>query len=89
MKCSIMLHFIWVFTVCKNTQFGVSEYKRLKAKSRITCKFPFPRDSRCDNDVPDLANVEHLLSRNNIRKYCLRQLSFTAVLANLQVVRHV
>ena len=34
--------------------------------------------------------VEHrVFSRNNIRQYCLRQLSFTAVLANLQVVQHV
>ena len=24
MKCSIMLHFIWVFTVCKSTCLGVS-----------------------------------------------------------------
>ena len=24
MKCSIMLHFIWVFTVCQSTDLGVS-----------------------------------------------------------------
>ena len=24
MKCSIMLHFIWVFTVCKSTHLGIS-----------------------------------------------------------------
>ena len=33
--------------------------------------------------------VEHLFTRNNLRQYCLHQLSFTAILANLQVVQHV
>ena len=30
MKCSIMLHFIWVYTVCKSTHLEVSQYKGLK-----------------------------------------------------------
>ena len=30
MKCSIKLHFIWVFTVCQSTCLGVSVYKGLK-----------------------------------------------------------
>ena len=29
MKCSIMLHFIWVFTVCKSTHLGVSRIQRV------------------------------------------------------------
>ena len=30
MKCSIMLHFIWVFTVCQSTRLGVSSIQRVK-----------------------------------------------------------
>ena len=30
MKCRMMRHFIWVFTVCKNTRLGVSSIQRLK-----------------------------------------------------------
>ena len=30
MKCSIVLHFIWVFTVCKSAQLGVSRIQRVK-----------------------------------------------------------
>ena len=30
MKCSIMLHFIWVFTVCKSTRLGVSQIQAIK-----------------------------------------------------------
>ena len=30
MKCSIMLHFIWVFTVCQSTHLGVSRIQRVK-----------------------------------------------------------
>ena len=29
MKCSIMLHFIWVFTVCKSTRLVVSRIQRV------------------------------------------------------------
>ena len=29
MKCSIMLHFIWVFTVCKYTHLGVLRIQRV------------------------------------------------------------
>ena len=29
MKCSIMLHFIWVFIVYSSSRLGVSEYKGL------------------------------------------------------------
>ena len=29
MKCSMMLHFIWVFTVCKSTHLGVSPIQRV------------------------------------------------------------
>ena len=29
MKCSIMLHFIWAFTVCKSTCLGVSRIQRV------------------------------------------------------------
>ena len=29
MKCSIMLHFIWVFTVCQSTSLGVSRTERV------------------------------------------------------------
>ena len=31
-KCSIMLHFIWVFTVCKSTRLGVCRIQRIKIK---------------------------------------------------------
>ena len=37
MKCSIMLHFICVFTVCQNTYLGVSSIQRFK----IALKFIF------------------------------------------------
>ena len=30
MKCSIMLQFIWVLTVCKITHLGVSQIQRIK-----------------------------------------------------------
>ena len=30
MKCSIMLHLIWVYTACKSTRLGVSSIKRVK-----------------------------------------------------------
>ena len=30
MKCSIMLHFIWIFTVCQSTHLGVSHIQRVK-----------------------------------------------------------
>ena len=33
MKCRTMLHFIWVFTVCQSTQFGVSGLQRVKGKN--------------------------------------------------------
>ena len=29
MKCSIMLHFIWVFTICQSTSLGVSSIQRV------------------------------------------------------------
>ena len=29
MKCSMMLHFIWVFTVCKSTRLGVSSIQKV------------------------------------------------------------
>ena len=35
MKCSIMVHFIWVFTVCKITCVGVSRLQRVE---RVTCR---------------------------------------------------
>ena len=38
MKCSIMLHFIWLFTVCQNTHLGVSRIQRIKFKLWIDCK---------------------------------------------------
>ena len=30
MKCNIMLHFIWIFTVCKSTRLGFPENEGLK-----------------------------------------------------------
>ena len=30
MKCSIMLHYIWVFFVCQSTCLGVSQIQRVK-----------------------------------------------------------
>ena len=35
MKCSIMLHFIWVFTVCLSIYLGVSSIQRVKQKMCI------------------------------------------------------
>ena len=29
MKCSIMLHFIWAFTVCQSTHLGVSSIQKV------------------------------------------------------------
>ena len=38
MKCSIMLHFIWVLTVCKCTHLGVSGIRRAKEdKTWLPC----------------------------------------------------
>ena len=31
MKCHNMGHFIWVFTVCKSTRYGVSSLKRVNS----------------------------------------------------------
>ena len=33
MKCSVMLHFILVFTVCKSTRLVASRIQRVKVKS--------------------------------------------------------
>ena len=30
MKCSIMLHFFWVFIVCKSTHLGVTRIQRVQ-----------------------------------------------------------
>ena len=40
MKCSIMLHFIWFFTVCKSTRLGVSSIQRVKEYLLTTCLLP-------------------------------------------------
>ena len=39
MKCSIMLHFIWVFTVCKSTYLGVSPIQRIKIDFKFFMTF--------------------------------------------------
>ena len=31
MKCSLILHFIWVFNVCQNTNLGVSSIQRVNS----------------------------------------------------------
>ena len=36
MKCSIMLHFIWVFTVYQSTHLGVSSKQRVKVHDNVT-----------------------------------------------------
>ena len=38
MKCSIMLHFIWNFTVCQSTRLRLPVYKGFKTNT----KFLFP-----------------------------------------------
>ena len=35
MKCSIMLHFIWVFTVCKSTRLEVSQIQRVNLAVKL------------------------------------------------------
>ena len=42
MKCRIMLHFIWVFTVCKSTHLGVSLIQRVN---------PYPANIFCPENV--------------------------------------
>ena len=42
MKCRNMGHFIWVFTVCQSTRFGVSHIQRVKGSDK------------CQNFVPAL-----------------------------------
>ena len=43
MKCSIMLHFIWVCTVCQGTLLGVSSLQRVRSDDNYrlsnSCKF--------------------------------------------------
>ena len=34
-KCSIMLHFIWVFTVCKSTRLGLSRIQRVNSRVKL------------------------------------------------------
>ena len=41
MKCSIMLHFIWVFTVCKSTPLGVSLIQRVNV---LFCEIIYNRN---------------------------------------------
>ena len=38
MKCSIMLHFIWVFTVCQSSRLGVSSIQRDDNNGAFTLK---------------------------------------------------
>ena len=43
MKCRTMRHFIWVFTVCKNTHLGVSCIQRVKQISNfVLFSKPYP-----------------------------------------------
>ena len=40
MKCSIVLHFIWVFTACSITHLGVSSLRKVKtSQSIVVVKF--------------------------------------------------
>ena len=36
MKCSIMLHFVWVFTVCLSTPLVVFSLQRVKPLSKLS-----------------------------------------------------
>ena len=40
-KCRIMRHFIWVFTLCQSTSLGVSSFRRVKkaseGKTAVAC----------------------------------------------------
>ena len=40
MKYSIMLHFIWVFAVCKNARLGISQKQGVNLQHSI-CKYVF------------------------------------------------
>ena len=57
MKCSIMLHFIWVFTVCISTCLGVSRIQKVKneanafAQSRMRADVLLERLHTCGFDV--------------------------------------
>ena len=66
MKCSIMLHFIWVFTVCQSTGFGVS------SKQRVNSTF-LPM-----HDVCEMFHEEFGFLRGS-RKFCQRGSKNTAL----------
>ena len=63
MTCDNMRHFIWIFTVCQGTRFGVSGLLRIKCSidNFVHLKFSDPRNveynevriflSVCDDDV--------------------------------------
>ena len=40
MKCSIKLHFIWVFTICQITRLGVSRIQRVNIPTFLILLFP-------------------------------------------------
>ena len=40
MKCRILWHFIWVFTVCESTPLGVSNKGAYVVSTRILCADP-------------------------------------------------
>ena len=67
MKCSMMLHFIWVFTVCKNNCLGVSriqwvnlfiwmEIQTLFTKSLMNELTTFLNYSKTDKSMVLMAN---------------------------------
>ena len=63
MKCSIMLHFIWFLTVCKNTHLRVPEYENVKrGKANIHQQRTFsPQLRMVDESIRDITLTEYFI----------------------------
>ena len=51
MKCSIMLHFIWIFTVCQSTSLGVSSIQRVQAGTCCTGPYNVHLNSKAHEEL--------------------------------------
>ena len=65
MKCSIMLHFIWVFTVCKSTRLRVSRIQWVNGGFGHTVKPVLNGHSKIDK-TKVLKTDDHLMPAKSI-----------------------
>ena len=61
MKCCIMLHFIWVFTVCKSTPYGVSRIKSVSFFNPLYNSDSFMRTLTNSEDSDEMPHHEVFL----------------------------